>query len=136
MLIRLDSNLDCLLNDANNLIDVINKYYDADLKHVVKAEVSADVFNRNYRIKLLNRYKKVVKDISKFVHVLDDIDLNQTIEGTILNCPISVEAEGLSFENIKKFIAYQEQAISQTLELAKQILTEQVLIDEEGNNDD
>ncbi|ARW24310.1 hypothetical protein S101189_00874 [Pediococcus acidilactici] len=136
MLIRLDSNLDSLLNDANTLIDVINKYYGTDLKHVVKADVSADTFNRNYRIQLLKRYKNVVKDISDFVHALADIDLNKTIEGTILNCPISVEAEGLSFDSIKKFIADQEQVISQTLELANQILKEQGLIDEEGNNDD
>lgn len=136
MLIEVNSDLEQLINDTNCLIELINKYFDTEIKQVVKANVSDSIFNHNYRVQLINRYKKFIDDICKFVNVANGLHLNRTIDGIVLSCPSLIKPDGLSFESTQNYVIKQEKEINQTLKLAKQILIEQGLIDEEGNNDD
>lgn len=132
----MDSELDMLINDFNYLSDVINRYFDTDLEHIVKTDITATTFNSNYRDQLLAQYYDVIKNVSIFIQALEELKFNRTIDGTLLNRPALLEIEGLTFNNVQNYITKQEKEISQTLTLAKQILTEQGLIDEEGHNDD
>lgn len=132
----MDSKLDMLIHDFNYLSDVINRYFDTELEHIVKTDITATTFNSNYREQLIARYYNVTKDVSRFIQVLEKLKFNRTIDGTLLNRPALLEIEGLTFNNVQNYITKQEKEISQTLTLAKQILTEQGLIDEEGHNDD
>ncbi|MCE5961238.1 hypothetical protein KJR33_09085, partial [Pediococcus pentosaceus] len=74
--------------------------------------------------------------VSIFIQALEELEFNRTIDGTLLNRPALLEMEGLTFNDVQNYITKQEKEINQTLTLAKQILTEQGLIDEEGDNDD
>ncbi|KAF0413678.1 hypothetical protein GBO77_07015 [Pediococcus acidilactici] len=132
----MDSELDMLINDFNYLSDVINRYFDTGLEHIVKADITATTFNSNYRNQLIARYYDVIKNVSIFIQALEELKFNRTIDGTLLNRPALLEMEGLTFNDVQNFIAKQEKEINQTLTLAKQILTEQGLIDGEENNDD
>lgn len=132
----MDSELDMLIHAFNYLSDVINRYFDTELEHIVKTDITATTFNSNYRDQLLARYYNVTKDVSRFIQVLEKLKFNRTINGTLLNRPALLEMEGLTFNNVQNYITKQEKEIIKTLTLAKQILTEQGLIDEEGHNDD
>ncbi|KAF0510564.1 hypothetical protein GBP26_01340 [Pediococcus acidilactici] len=130
----MDSELDMLIHAFNHLSDVINRYFDTELEHIVKTDITAKTFNGNYRDQLLARYYNVTKDVSRFIQVLEKLKFNRTIDGTLLNRPALLEMEGLTFNNVQNYITKQEKEINQTLTLAKQILVEQGLIDEEGND--
>lgn len=132
----MDSELDMLIHDFNYLSDVINRYFDTELEHIVKTDITATTFNGNYRDQLLARYYDVIKNVSIFIQALEELEFNRTIDGTLLNRPALLEMEGLTFNDVQNYITKQEKEINQTLTLAKQILTEQGLIDEEGDNDD
>ncbi|MBF7126585.1 hypothetical protein [Pediococcus pentosaceus] len=130
----MDSELDMLIHAFNYLSDVINRYFDTELEHIVKTDITATTFNSNYRDQLLARYYNVTKDVSRFIQVLEKLKFNRTIDGILLNRPALLEMEGLTFNNVQNYITKQEKEINQTLTLAKQILVEQGLIDEEGND--
>ncbi|WP_286121404.1 hypothetical protein [Pediococcus pentosaceus] len=130
----MDSELDMLIHAFNYLSDVINRYFDTELEHIVKTDITATTFNSNYRDQLLARYYDVTKDVSRFIQVLEKLKFNRTIDGILLNRPALLEMEGLTFNNVQNYITKQEKEINQTLTLAKQILVEQGLIDEEGND--
>lgn len=132
----MDSELDMLIHAFNHLSDVINRYFDTELEHTVKTDITATTFNSNYRNQLLNRYYSVTEDVNRFVQTLEGLNFNRTIDGISLNRPALIEMEGLAFNDVQNYITKQEEEINQTLTLAKQILTEQGLIDEEGDNDD
>ncbi|MCE5960663.1 hypothetical protein KJR33_05980, partial [Pediococcus pentosaceus] len=83
----MDSELDMLINDFNYLSDVINRYFDTDLEHIVKTYITATTFNSNYRDQLLARYYNVTKDVSIFIQALEELEFNRTIDGTLLNRP-------------------------------------------------
>ncbi|KAF0353791.1 hypothetical protein GBO85_02535 [Pediococcus acidilactici] len=130
----MDSELDMLIHAFNYLSDAINRYFDTELEHIVKTDITATTFNSNYRDQLLARYYNVTKDVSKFIQVLEKLKFNKTIDGTLLNRPALLEMDGLTFNNVQNYITKQEKEINQTLTLAKQILVEQGLIDEEEND--
>ncbi|MGK4184928.1 hypothetical protein AB0X43_00845 [Pediococcus pentosaceus] len=130
----MDSELDMLIHDFNYLSDVINRYFDDELEHIIKTNITSTTFNSNYRNQLLARYYSVTKDVSRFIQVLEKLKFNRTIDGILLNRPALLEMEGLTFNNVQNYITKQEKEINQTLTLAKQILVEQGLIDEEEND--
>lgn len=130
----MDSELDMLIHDFNYLSDVINRYFDDELEHIIKTNITSTTFNSNYRNQLLARYYSVTKDVSRFIQVLEKLKFNRTIDGTLLNRPALLEMDGLTFNNVQNYITKQEKEINQTLTLAKQILVEQGLIDEEEND--
>ncbi|WP_353894895.1 hypothetical protein [Pediococcus pentosaceus] len=130
----MDSELDMLIHDFNYLSDVINRYFDTELEHIIKMDIASTTFNSSYRDQLLARYYSVTKDVSKFIQVLEKLKFNRTIDGTLLNRPALLEMDGLTFNNVQNYITKQENEINQTLTLAKQILVEQGLIDEEEND--
>lgn len=130
----MDSELDMLIHAFNYLSDAINRYFDTELEHIVKTDITATTFNSNYRDQLLARYYNVTKDVSKFIQALEKLKFNRTIDGTLLNRPALIEMDGLTFNNVQNYITKQEKEINQTLTLAKQILVEQGLIDEEEND--
>lgn len=132
----MDSELDMLIHDFNYLNDVINRYFDTELEHIVKTDITATTFNSNYREQLIARYYSAIKNVSRFIQALEELRFNRTIDGTLLNRPALLEMDGLTFNDVQNYITKQENEINQTLTLAKQILTEQGLIDEEGDNDD
>ena len=132
----MDSELDMLIHDFNYLNDVINRYFDTELEHIVKTDITATTFNSNYREQLIARYYSAIKNVSRFIQALEELKFNRTIDGTLLNRPALLEMDGLTFNDVQNYITKQENEINQTLTLAKQILTEQGLIDEEGDNDD
>ncbi len=130
----MDSELDMLIHAFNYLSDVINRYFDTELEHIIKTNITSTTFNSNYRNQLLARYYSVTKDVSRFIQVLEKLKFNRTIDGTLLNRPALLEMDGLTFSNVQNYITKQEKEINQTLTLAKQILVEQGLIDEEEND--
>ncbi|WP_286120528.1 hypothetical protein [Pediococcus pentosaceus] len=130
----MDSELDMLIHDFNYLNDVINRYFDTELEHIVKTDITATTFNSNYREQLIARYYSAIKNVSRFIQALEELKFNRTIDGTLLNRPALLEMEGLTFNNVQNYITKQEKEINQTLTLAKQILVEQGLIDEEEND--
>lgn len=130
----INSELDMLIHTFNYFSDVVNRYFDTELEHTVKTDITASTFNSNYRNQLLNRYYSVTEDVNRFVQTLEGLNFNRTIDGTLLNRPALLEMEGLTFNNVQNYITKQEKEINQTLTLAKQILVEQGLIDEEGND--
>ncbi|MDB8875117.1 hypothetical protein C7M41_01996 [Pediococcus acidilactici] len=130
----MDSKLDMLIHAFNYLSDVINRYFDTELEHIVKTDITATTFNSNYRDQLLARYYNVTKDVSIFIRALEELGFNRTIDGTLLNRPALLEMEGLTFNDVQNYIAKQEKEINQALTLAQQILEEQGLIDEEEND--
>ncbi|KAF0343798.1 hypothetical protein GBO93_07265 [Pediococcus acidilactici] len=132
----INSELDMLIHTFNYFSDVVNRYFDTELEHTVKTDITATTFNSNYRNQLLNRYYSVTEDVNRFVQTLEGLNFNRTIDGISLNRPALIEMEGLTFNYVQNYITKQEEEINQTLTLAKQILTEQGLIDEEGDNDD
>ncbi|MCE5960930.1 hypothetical protein KJR33_07465, partial [Pediococcus pentosaceus] len=83
----MDSELDMLIHDFNYLSDVINRYFDTELEHIVKTDITATTFNGNYRDQLLARYYDVIKNVSIFIQALEELEFNRTIDGTLLNRP-------------------------------------------------
>lgn len=132
----INSELDMLIHTFNYLSDVVNRYFDTELEHTVKTDITATTFNSNYRNQLIARYYDVIKNVSIFIQALEELKFNRTIDGISLNRPALIEMEGLAFNDVQNYITKQEEEINQTLTLAKQILIEQGLIDEEGDNDD
>lgn len=130
------NHIDDLKKQTEFLLNIINYYFDTNITINSFNSIVDGPFDRDYRIQLISKYSLLIQNVLILLKEMKKLKIYELSDGTKLKGPRKILICGTMLDEVKDYVDEQEGEIGRTLELAKQILTEQGLIDEEGDNGD